>query len=119
MVNAKLQEYEPACPPVLLNEYLESILVKSVVPNDRSTLEAPSELVTDAVKYAAIVIVNQLRMDRRLDAMRNMSGADALQPRGVDGVDRDTNLLGREPVNSSGMYAKYMASQNRLQMRFQ
>ncbi len=119
MVNLKLREYEPDASPVELNPYLESILVKSVVPNDSSTLESPSDSVKDAVKYAAIALANQFRMDRRLETMRNSSCASALQPRGVDDTDRRLDLSGREPINSGGVYAKYMANQTRLKMRFQ
>ena len=99
--------------PLRYTKDLDDILLDTRIPPS-STLDDPPEEVLQAVRYAVVMLVGRIRMNWRLDDMRQQCSS-ALPPRGCKEVEfRNEQLFGKAIQNSGNYYNRYLADQRRL-----
>ena len=114
---------EGALPTVSASNELRRILANGLAlltPNDNdSKLYDPPMAIRDAVEYAAAMLVNRVRMHRRMAQMTHQcASGKTLQPRGCNGVSRG-ELYHKDTANYKGAYSGYLSNQNALRKRFE
>lgn len=98
--------------------YRDAIALLTPMHND-SKLYDPPQPIRDAVEYASLMLINRVRMHRRMALMTmQCATGKTLQPRGCNGVDRG-ELYHKDTANFKGAYAKYLSNQNALRKRFE